>query len=65
MYVGFIDLEKAYNKIHREALWLVLRMYYIRDKLFGEIKSMYVDRSACVRIKGGMSEQFKIDSGVR
>ena len=29
------------------------------------IKSMYVDSSACVRIKGGMSEQFRIDSGVR
>ena len=30
-----------------------------------EIKSVYVDNSACVRIKGGESEQFRIDSGVR
>ena len=29
------------------------------------IKSIYVDRSACVRIKGGISEQFRLDSGVR
>ena len=29
------------------------------------IKSIYVDSSACVRIKGGVSEQFGIDSGVR
>ena len=29
------------------------------------IKSMYVDSSACVRVKGGESERFKIDSGVR
>ena len=28
------------------------------------IKSMYVDSSACVRIKGE-SKQFKMDSGVR
>ena len=27
--------------------------------------SMYVDSSACVRIKGVASEQFRIDSGVR
>ena len=27
VYVGFIDLEKAYDRINREALWQVLRMY--------------------------------------
>ena len=26
---------------------------------------MYVDSSACVRVKGSQSEQFRIDSGVR
>ena len=26
---------------------------------------MYVDSSACVRVKGGESEWFRIDSGVR
>ena len=32
------------------------------------IKSMYVDSLACVRVKrvkGGVSERFRIDSGVR
>ena len=29
------------------------------------IKSMYVDSSACVRIKRGVSEQFRIESRVR
>ena len=29
------------------------------------IKRMYVDSSACVRVEGGESEQFKIDSKVR
>ena len=29
------------------------------------IKSMYVDSSACVRVKGGESEQFRIYSGVK
>ena len=31
----------------------------------GEIKSMYVDYLACVREKGGESERFRIDSGMR
>ena len=27
VYVGFIDLEKAYNRVNREALWQVLKIY--------------------------------------
>ena len=30
-----------------------------------EIKSMYADSSACVRVKVGEGEQFRIDCGVR
>ena len=30
----------------------------------GGIKSMHVDSSACVRVKGGVSERFRIDIGV-
>ena len=26
-YLGFMDLEKAYCRANREALWQVLRMY--------------------------------------
>ena len=34
-------------------------------KLLIGIKSMYVNSLGCVRIKGGESECFSIDSGVR
>ena len=27
VYVGLIDLEKAYDRVNMEALWQVLRMY--------------------------------------
>ena len=67
VYVGFIDLEKAYDRVNMEALWRVLRMYDVGSILFSGIKSMYADSLACVRVKGGESEQFKIvgsDRGV-
>ena len=45
--MGFIDLEKAYNRVNREALWQVLRMYDVcvcmwggGIKLLGGVKSM-------------------------
>ena len=27
VYMAFMDLEKAYDKINRDALWQVLRVY--------------------------------------
>ena len=50
--MGFIGLEKAYDTVNREALWQVLRMYDVGVNLLSGIKSMYVDSSACVRVKG-------------
>ena len=34
-------------------------------KLLNGVKSMYINNLACVRVKGGESECFRIDSGVR
>ena len=66
MYVGFRDLEKSYDRVNRESLWQVLRMYDIGGKLLVGIKSMYVDSLTCVRLKGSVSsERLRIDSGVR
>ena len=49
---GFIDLDKVYDRANREALWQVLRMYDVGDKLLGGIKSMYDDSLACVSKRG-------------
>ena len=62
IYVDFIDLEKVYNRVNRESVWQVLRIYDVRGKLLSGIKSMYVDSS---RVEGSESKQFRIDSGVR
>ena len=41
MYVGFMNLEKAYDRVNREELRQVLRMYDVGGKLLNGIKSMY------------------------
>ena len=49
--MGFIDLEKVYDRVNWEALWQVLRMYDVGSNILSGIKSMYVDSSACFRVK--------------
>ena len=53
MYVNFMDLEKAYDGVNREALWNVLRMYDVAGKLLNGVKIIHFNSLACVRIKGG------------
>ena len=37
MYVGFIDLKKAFDRVNREALWQVLRMHDVGRKLISRV----------------------------
>ena len=43
MYVGFMDLENAYDRVNREALWQVLGMNDVGGKMLNGIKSTYVN----------------------
>ena len=60
VYKGFINLEKVYDKVNRVAWWQVLKMYDVEDKLLSGIKNMNVDSSACIGVKGGENERFRI-----
>ena len=42
--MGFIDLEKLYGTVHKEALWQVLKMYDVGGKVLNGIKRVYVNR---------------------
>ena len=53
--MGFMDLEKGYDRVNRESLWQVLRMHDVVSKLLNGMKSMYFNSLACVRVKGGES----------
>jgi hypothetical protein len=50
LYLDFMHLQQAYDRIKREALWQVLMIYGINGRLLNGIKSVYVDNEACVRI---------------
>ena len=63
--MGFMDQKKAYERVNREGLWQVLRMYDVCGILLNCFKSVFVNSLAYVRGKICESECFRIDSVVR
>ena len=49
LYLCFIDLEKAYDRVPRGKLLSVLRDYGIGGKLLQAIKGLYLDSQAAVK----------------
>ena len=48
VFVVLMDLEKTYDRVDRERLWKVIRMYGVDGKLLRAVKSMYEDAKATV-----------------
>ncbi len=41
LYSAFTDLEKTYDRVDREALWSVLKIYGVGRQLLKEIHAFY------------------------
>ena len=64
MYFAFLDLEKAYDRVDRDATWNVLRLYGIGGRLLRGVKCLYVGSKACVRVGNEVSEWFLVRVGL-
>jgi len=62
LYVNFVDFEKAFDSIHRDSLWRILRHYGIPSKLVHLIKSFYQNFRCTV---GHRDTSFVVKTGVR
>ncbi|KAK5865690.1 hypothetical protein PBY51_019939 [Eleginops maclovinus] len=56
VYMCFVDLEKAYDRVPREILWEVLREYGVRGSLLRAIQSLYSQSKSCVRVLSSTSD---------
>ena len=65
VFWAFMDLEKAYDRVDREALWQVVGLYEVGGKLLRALKSFYVGSKACVRVGNEVSDSFLVKTGVR
>ena len=48
LWMAFIDLEKAFDRVPREVLWWALRRLGVDEWIVSVIKAMYVDAMAAV-----------------
>ncbi|MEL7302024.1 MAG: reverse transcriptase family protein, partial [Pseudomonadota bacterium] len=65
LYVAYMDLEKAYDRIDRDAMWRVLQMYGINGNLLRAIQSLYADSEGSVRVCREESKWFSVKVGLR
>ncbi len=60
-----MDLEKACDRVDREALWNVLKICGVGGQLLNEIQDFYRETNASVRVGGEFRESFAVEVGVR
>src|ERR1700744_1841205 len=65
LFLCFIDLEKAFDRVPRQRLFEVLSEYGVDGFLLEAIKSLYVGRRAGVSLDGELSKSFEVGEGVR
>ena len=65
LYKCFVDLTKAYDKVDRDILWMVLERRGVPVKLLNLLKGLLVGAVARVRVNGKFSEQFILERGLK
>ncbi|CAB4028267.1 RNA-directed DNA polymerase (reverse transcriptase) domain containing [Paramuricea clavata] len=61
---GFLDLEKAYDKINRGMIPPVLRLYNVPEELINMVMALYRSPSTQVRTCFGKTKAFAVNVGL-
>src|SRR3989441_2857558 len=65
LWMAFVDLEKAFDRVLREVLWWALRHVGVEKWMVNVIKSLYEGVSKEVKRNGEESESFEVKVGDR
>ena len=65
LHAAFMDLEKVYDKVCKEALWRVLHECGVDGYLIRSMSSLYNGSRACVRLGSRLGEIFEVRRGLR
>ena len=63
-YAFFLDVQKAYDTVWRNGLWLKLWELGVKGKMWRVIREMYKCSSSAVLLDGEKSASFRVEQGV-
>jgi hypothetical protein len=65
VYIGFVDLQKAFESVSRPALWAVLRARKIPEQLITILEDLHTFTTCRVRVQNSRSDSFTMQYGVQ
>ena len=64
LYMAFLDLEKASERVPRKVIWWALRKLGVEEWIVRLVQGMYANARSHVRVGEGYSEEFEVKVGV-
>ena len=65
LYLAFVDLRKAFDRVSRKELWDCMERLNFNEDSVNIFRELYTQMRKCVSIQGGTSDWFGSDIGVR
>ena len=64
LYLAFVDLEKAFDRVPRKVIWWAMRVVKIPEWIITLVKVMYDNARSRVRVDCKYSDVFSVNVGV-
>ena len=64
LYMAFVDLEKAFDRVPRKVIWWALRKLGIEEWIVRLVQGMFTNARSQVRVGEGFSKEFEVKVGV-
>ena len=64
LYMAFVDLEKAFDRVPRKVIWWALRKLGVEESIVRLVQGRYANARSRVHVGEGYSEEFEVKVGV-
>ena len=64
LYMAFVDLEKAFDRVPRKVIWWALRKLGVEEWIVRLVQGKYPNTRSRVRVGEGFSKEFEVKVGV-